>query len=35
MYVRTAATVPSPLSLTAVLTDEPLRTEHNFTTFSV
>ena len=25
----TATTVPSPLSFTAVLTDEPLRTEHN------
>ena len=34
-YARTATTVPSPLSFTAVLTDEPLRTEHNFTTFSV
>ena len=31
-YARTATTVPSPLSFTAVLTlltDEPLRTEHN------
>ena len=32
---RTATTVPSLLSFTAVLTNEPLRTEHNFTTFSV
>ena len=34
-YARTATTVPSPLSFTAVLTDEPLHTEHNFTTYSV